>query len=838
MRRSATDLFCFALVGLVLCGAGPAHGENNLLRNELIGIVVDGEELDTELAYRRGERFYLATDLLMRMGVQGYTSNGPLIFATPGGQVKADRRYFHLIGGEAFFDATLLNEVLKIHWEFSAENYALKMILPWWQEHKTAGDLSTKQGQREVDLHPSSFGLTQIRLDHTQLSDQQRTYSYTDMLLSGRLAEGVWRGQITARENRDVGARDYYWLRDFEHVQALVGNQQILINPLLPAFESTGIQALYSTEQIRFDPYQDQTRSQYIRRFGIPIKDIEGISQPGAIAELRIDQRPVARTRVKLDGTYRFDRVRSSSLQFQTVRVHILDQRSFVELYVQDFTRTPMDLLLDRGQTVAFGGVGARGNPLDPVYGTRGEAAYGLVRYGLTDYLTMEAGLQSAGGDVHEVVGLSASVSRNWATTLSLGNHKGSHGYTADLFGRGDRWQVTARSQNYADGFRAQASTASEFSEMRMEYRARPGFSVGMHGRATQSRGRKEDYLLPGFSWRFNRRNVVRVWPDFDGAYRVDVRTSHRQRDWFEFVHDSSGERAEYRLFQNANLEYFVRLTKQKLTGNNRSNSVTTEIGSIWYPNVIDDRAQLSASLLASSAGMGYRFAWQTTVIPGLFSSLELRDEPLATEFSDRGLQLRWTLSVDLAISRGRPIPARNGFTQSRVGSIGGRLTLGNGDAVASDGFNKVAILINGRPHTAVLRGKYYFVANLLPGDYEVSLDSKYLPMALTPERKTLRVRVVSAATTRVDFVVNYEYGLSGRVTDATSQALVSQTLGVWDLDENLLATTHSDDYGYYQFSGLAPGEYLLRVKAASGAVLERRISVVDTFIFDADLSF
>lgn len=806
--------------------------DSELITQALVGIVVDGAELGTEIVYRIGGAYYLPSSILGRMGVRGAARHGRFYLMTPGGEVETGSHYFRDIYGEMFFHADMLDEVLKIRWEFSEERYAITMTLPWWQQGPADGT-AEKADVAEVDFNPSSFGLTQIRLDHTQYFQEQGDYGYSNLLLRGRLLDGVWRSELVHENNRDLRAENYYWLKDFEHVQTLVGNQDVLINPLLPSVETTGAQALYSSNPIEFDPYQDQTRSQYVRSFGIPAKDIEGNAQPGAIAELRVNERPIARVRVNLDGTYRFDQVRSNSLQFQTTRVHILDQRSFVELEVQDFTRTPIDLLLDPGQVVGFAGAGVNGNPLDPIRQASGEAAFGLVRYGLTEKLTLEAGLQSADGLTHQVLGLSSSFGQRWALTASAGHHDGAYGYNTDFYGRGERWILNLRSQHYGDGFRSTVADASSFSEARYEYWLTPRFSLGLHGRAAEGASSRRDYLLPGFTWRFNRLNTLRVWPDFDGRYRFDLRTSHRQRDWFELVHDSTGTRAEYRYFRGPQLEFFGRVFDYSEVSRTEA-----EVGTIWYPNAYDDRSKFAASVLGGEGGMGYRLTWQTTVLPGLFSHLELRDEPVATEYSDMGLQVRWTLSVDLAIAGGRPVPARNDFIQSRAGSIGGRLLLGDGEDVRSEGIEQIAILIDGRPHTAVLRGRHFFVRNIPPGVYEVALGSENLPMSISPAGVTHRVRVVPAATTPVDFVVNREFGLGGRVTSANGQGVAGARLEVLDDSGAVVRITRTDDYGYYQLSGLAPEHYRIRLgePQSEGEAPFIDVTITDAFVFDADL--
>lgn len=801
------------------------------LDSVLVGVIVDGEEVGMELVYRQGDTYYLPALLLGRIGVQGRGSGRQLILVTPGGEVKADGSLFLEIDGRPYFSSALLDEVLKIRWEFSPQRYALNLTLPWWQRGVPGDQVVMAVDNQAVDVAPSSFGLTQARLDNTWYTDDNVDYYQSNLLLRGRMAEGIWRGEVIAREGQDVLARDYYWIRDFNHVQALAGNQEVLINPLVPAVETTGAQALYSSKSMPFDPYQDQTRSQYVRRFGIPARDIEGFSQPGAIAELRVNERPIARTRVKLDGSYRFDQVKSNSLQFQTVRVHILDQRSFVELDMQDFTRTPIDLLLDRRQTVVFGGVGANGNPLDPMDPRRGEAAFGLIRHGLTDSLTLEAGLQSAEGRAYQTAGVSASFGRNWAANASVAAHSGSHGYSLDLYGRADRWQLTGRSQTFEADFRMDGGDSQRLHEIRYEQWLGRGLSMGFQGRVRKLAGLSDSYLLPGLTWRFGRRNYAKVWPDYDGDYRVDVRTSHRTRDWFEFVHDGSGDRAEYRYYRSRNLEYFGRISNYQF-----ANAVVGELGAIWYPNEYDDRSLLAASVLGGDGGAGYRLAWQTTVLPGLFSQLELRREPIGSEFYDPGLQLRWTVSLDFSFSGGRPVPARNDFTQSRLGAIAGRLTLPDGSPL-DQGVDRVSILINGRPHTAVLNGRYFYVRGIVPGTYEVTLGSEYLPMSVSPQHLTFRVRVASAATSIVEFVVQHEYGMAGRITDAEGHGVGNVRVLAFTHDGTPVGYAYSDTYGYYRFTGLVPGTYRVAVATPDGAGPAIEVDIVDAFLFDADLT-
>jgi hypothetical protein len=241
------------------------------------------------------------------------------------------------------------------------------------------------------------------------------------------------------------------------------------------------------------------------------------------------------------------------------------------------------------------------------------------------------------------------------------------------------------------------------------------------------------------------------------------------------------------------------------------------------------------ASVLGTDDGFGYRLEWRTSLLPGLYSHLELRDVPVEFEFADPGLQLRWTLSADFSFAGGRPIPGRNEFAHSRAGSIGGKLTLTGGASPRSLGIEQVSVIVDGLPHTALVNGSHFFLDNILPGVYQVRLSPEYLPMNLTPEQTSYRVKVAPSATTKVNFSLRYEYGVSGQVSDALGRPMAAVTIEVFDANSQQIAVTRTDQYGYYRLSGLVAGEYRLQLSESLPSVSERQITIADAYLFDVD---
>ena len=144
--------------------------------------------------------------LLTRWGVKLNSEGSRLYLSTPGGRVELESNYFRRIQGGTYFMDDLLDQELKVQWEFKPDSYALDITLPWWQENgnKPGG---APRAFAEPEFKPSTFGVTQARLDYTRYSDDNNTYEVKEMLLRGRLAEGSWQAEVIDEDNRKVRAQ-------------------------------------------------------------------------------------------------------------------------------------------------------------------------------------------------------------------------------------------------------------------------------------------------------------------------------------------------------------------------------------------------------------------------------------------------------------------------------------------------------------------------------------------------------------------------------------------------------------------------------------------------------
>jgi hypothetical protein len=801
---------------------------NKPLQQQLVGLIVDGIELTSITLYRDGQVYLLpVAPTFEHLGIEPEVVDGDLLLATPGGDVMVPRAYFHRIHGVTHFDASLLHKELMARWHFSQTDFAIEVTLPWWRQPNS----TAAKNVAPVDYKPASFGINQLRFDHTRFEDETFGYYANEILTRGRMAEGVWQAEIFDVENQDTLAQDYFWLRDFDSTQVLAGHQRVSMHPLLPVVETTGVQGLYDSMPREFDPYHDQTRSQFIRRSGLPIQDVEGTAQPGAIAELRIDSRPARRVRVRLDGSYEFPDVAMPQLQFVPIEVAILDQRSLLVLEIQDFTRTPSDLLLDAGQTVVFGGAGVHGNPLNSNISSEGETLFSLARYGVSDRVTLEGGLQTVDGVAHAMLGATAAMGRRWAGSVGIADRKGNGAFTAEFFGRDNAWQLNARSQIFGSDYRLEGAHRSSAHDVTFEYQVSPTLRFGAYARVVDSASQDEAFILPGAFWQFGQRSFARLWPSARGGYRSHIRTYLRSQDWLEYVGDDDEHRAEYRYFYDERLEFFGRWETSDELGQ------SLEVGFNLYPRSFDDRSIMQASLLSVEGEFGYRLRWETPIVAGLYSNLELRDVPrggLDRLAPNGGLQLLWRLTLDLSFAGGRVLPARNRQAHSRTGAVGGRLRLADGGGVKGLGIRQVAVVVDGVPRVAQVNGDYFYLDHLRPGIHTMSLDAEHLPLALTPQSGASRVEVAASATTRVDFSLSAEYGISGRVSGLMDAGVVDAKVTVVEVRNaqgEIVARGRCDAYGYYRVSGIVPGTYTLSTHGNS-----IKVDVVDDFILDGDI--
>lgn len=203
---------------------------------------------------------------------------------------------------------------------------------------------------------------------------------------------------------------------------------------------------------------------------------------------------------------------------------------------------------------------------------------------------------------------------------------------------------------------------------------------------------------------------------------------------------------------------------------------------------------------------------------------------------------LMFTLSTNFSMAGGRLFPASTESLRRNQGMIAGRIQVQNSPGVSTTySLNNITIMIGPDRKVRIDRSGNFFCTNLQEDVYAVELDPENLPFELVPERTVLTARVTADATTRVDFVVRPEYGIAGRITDHTGNALQGARVELLDAQGNVIKTALTDQFGLYRIDGLPPGTYRLRLVAQSLpdpsiSPPERQIEIVEDFLFGQDL--
>jgi len=819
-------------------GPGLASRDSNYVRR-IVGLIADDEERgDLEVIFDGTQHFLPAVELATLIGAR-VRADDVLVFETPVGEARIAPESLFALDGELFVAERAIRTQLATPVQFDASKYALVLELPWWQ---TAGGARGRRALPEPDRKPDPAALSSIRLDYQYMDTGDFDRQLLDYRLEGSLAEGGWRVNVEQDLEGDTRPDEYFWLRAFENRQVLVGHQDVLPHPLLPSTPFTGGQVLFSNRPL--DPLDRYglTQSDFARSLARPQQDIRGSTQPGAIAELRVDGRVVARQRARLDGSYDFIGVELPSRGHADIEVLIFDRSYATLLDRVDHSRSSSQLLLTRGHQVFLLGGGAAGNALDRQELEMENSAAGVAQWrrGLSDRITAEAVLLHDGVDSYRQAGIVAALGARWVAALGMADDGTGHGLQSELAGFGSRWRFDYYGEERGNGF--QDSGGSSTHDLRYEYRYQPTLWLGLRGRYTDHRvepgftdgGTNETFLLPGASWTPNTRLDIRLWPNVEGSYRLDSRYRMTPDTLSIYSYENERHTLELSHWRPSGVEYYARVDEEN------EHDARFETGARWSLDS-DFRSYFQAAVIATDGGKsGYLLGAEKTLYPGFYTSLELRDEPALGHFGTspiddtRLVQLRFT--ADLSLAGRRLVPAESYAAYRTTGAIAGSVDVGDAAIGANDiEFNGVTLLVDGRPHTVPSRDGRYYLGNLRPGVYRVRLSQESLPIEVTPNEETYWVKVAQGSVTRVDFSAAVRFGAAGRLVSATGDPMGDTPLRIVDGAGTTITHARTDPFGLYRVDGLPPGAYRIEVEDPASAA-GRDFTITDAFLFGIDL--
>lgn len=840
---------CLVLTGLVWQAPSADAFVSDTPQSELVGVYINGTALSTDEGERlldvlsvSGEYYLSMADLADIIAItptirqvsdrQQYEFATPIGVATLAGE---DIRTF--VGEWAGVDYVPLSALKKlgIHATFSQSSLAIMLNMGYQAPNTKSAPTPAKY---TIDHKPERFGLLSAYLDsdfqERHLANSKSSHIATSLGAFGYALGGAWgidarhhAGDETplGRLSLDDGTHtlnNAYWSSSGTRWATRLGLNQSSGGVL---GDYTGVMFAYSNQGIErhLSSLSTHTTS-LLQGQQNDLQTIKGTGISGGVAELRIEDRPVARVLVGLDGRYEFIGLDVGKLDNQT---------HFVEVAIYEYPQAPQPVRIERifvgkrktrvatGEYLLEVGTGLQGNQLNnwlnhkPVHHHWVGSVYG--EYGLNNRLAIRAS-----------TGTTSDGSRSYGThyvganfvPAKYTNLDASYQHRPD----GRTWQTDLTYQRpnlYASYHLNHHQQKSQYTSLNQSWQAyyRPNDTFGInishsdhrywgnktdHHKQTQVSldGKLSQTLSMGASWHSTGHHHWRLlWQDTDGTNqaglqgdknRLDVSLRHR------LSHRSSLGMTISHHYGNPTLLYRGFISRQLTHG-------TMNVG---------------YSLYGKQAGLEGQ--WQYSPTRGVQLSAGYRHRPVDT-LSTNGDGLwhdKHYFYLKARFDWHKPhqkSPRLGAYPTQDKGVVfvslthppepaieSGDVRFGLQDLRANTPKKTVFATLLSTSDTA----SHYLIGNVAPSDYELTLEARNLPFEYqTDNLPKPTLRVAKYAPTAVSFALQSTFGVSGRLSDGK----VGQMVGIWQGNDKI-AQSLSDDEGYFQVFGLADGEYEVRV--------------------------
>jgi hypothetical protein len=610
----------------------------------------------------------------------------------------------------------------------------------------------------------------------------------------------------------------------------LLGNARFSVHPLVPAVDQTGAQVLWSSARRDTDS-AGLVNADGARQMGGGVRTIAGRGDPGAIAELRVNGAVVSRTRVRLDGTFEFLDVDVPSRGFNQIDVFLLDRVSGTLIERFDYSRRGGSGMLASGQHTLFAALGVEGNPLDEL-DSRGTAGALQWRYGVNDGLTAEISRQDDGENATTVAAASAALGRHWFGSLAYASGEQADTLELALEGGQGPWRFDLLARE-AEVDRPGERQDQWARQLLYRYDVSQRVSLGLSGRDVRTETQDERFLLPTLGWNNGKNFWTTAAPNSNGDYRIDSRLAASARDTVRYTFEDDDHFLDYRHMSTSGVEYYATYRQ----GNRFS--ARYEFGAILRSDSrLLEHAQFGL-VYNENGDTGYLVEWDARPLAGIYSRLRVSDNAFVNEVVDldTGFTVQWDVSVDFAVSAGRVIPADSNRYGFNTAALVGEIAVDFPGLVDAGDIEQVSLIVDGVSHTARVQNGKYFLDGLAPGIRRVALDSRYLPIQLSPEDgQQYWVRLENAAATEVPFRLRVRYSVAGKVSLDSGDPLPDAELSVLDERGRQIRTVYTDQFGLYRVDNLPPGHYRIVLVREERMVAAREVRVRDSFLFEQDL--
>lgn len=827
IRSTASLIFVCTLLCSATSRAAAPETEPELM---FAGLFVNDEEQDGADLYLDGEDYWLPLDQLRRWTqIEVVEAHGNTSISTPLGDADIAPHYIRKMPEGQHINMLALQDI-GIHAHFEQSTYALVLYAPWiGMEPQTAALMNSP---REPDYYPLQAGIARLynRLDSSYQSGHSQTGLYTDAL--GYLANGVWGLQTTTNTNlentQETELSQLHWSTFDRYVAMRLGTTKANPGPLLEAPDFTGLQLGYSNLSVynHLASSTSVTRQMFIDDAAYSY-DISGDGPKGGIAELRVNDRPIARVRIALDGRFLFRRLPVA--QGNTDRVE-------VAIYEYSLAQPPVDIIdysiaskpraVSTGEVMLNAGVGTQGDSFDSSVETGDTTSYGSLRYGVSNFLTLEAATQQQSDrDNGFYLGAITSIGGHFATSIGSARTGDVENNGAEIWLSYPNLKANYKGNKERD---KDSDESEENQDLSASWKIHNNFSLLARGLVRSVNGEtSEEYLAPGFDWRINTHSTLSVQPIAEHEYDARYTLRSAQRDavlQLRASRDAYGVGLNY-AYNNAlslGADYSVYEESDVLSA-----------AANYRPRHNNDSIY-SAQISQQNKRLGYSLGWQHRLSKHTqfnFSYYrQLADDDALLE----SVTVNDNESLSLSIESELWLSSRGGWrsasfqTDSTHGAVSARLLDAEGQPLQNEG---IRLHVEGAQATLNPSDNgEQSIAGLPPGDYNLKVLAEGLPIEYENNSSNYRIRVAPAATTHVDITMLPHYGVSGLLT-VDNQPAAHTWVDVWQGDTRV-AETKTDSYGYYQATGLEPGSYQLRY-----AYSQQDFELVDDYLFDVNIA-
>ncbi len=811
----------------------------------LVGIMINGREVGTLDIIEENNTLLIPLETLAEFGgfAVNRTKNG-IEAKTPLGVVNFAPDILKQINGQSYVSKEILKEKLDISLELNTADLTLLADLPWRG--------GSRQTRNTAELKPEFLapgtGLSSLRQELNITTYNGDTNLRTSTLLGGRLAGGTWRLRLNNNFKDEPNLTEYFFYKRSNNFRYQIGRQRVGLHPLVNGIELTGLQFGYSNLPTKSFG-SSSGASEILPRRSRPVQTFRGQVPPASVVQLRVGGVRVAQQQVGFNGVYEFLDVRLPVGQSNEVEVLVFDRNNLRSpIDIRTVRISSSDLLLPAGGNVQIGGLGFSGNLVqdslfsDDDSDDEGElVGFYQLRQGLSNNLTFESSLQAVPNSFQGQAGLVWRLANPVILSASVGNSFDKVGYAANLDVELENLEINANSQSLPQGYRNGKETSSERTNHSLELKYRLGnkLNLGFIARSRQSINESDDYILPTFSARPFSNLSLSGRPDIYGRYLFNAfyRPSRDTRLSLNTYGDS----------YNSDLRYNVSRNNQLFFGTEFGNDSDARYSVGFGHNASSfNKLSWNVGLAMSDGEVGPSAGASMQVIPGLFARLNYRAIP-SRGGSLSGLddgRLSLSLTSDMSVAGGRFTPARYSGISKERGAISGKLAV-KGESKGFDLSNSIVRVYDTRNKsvgsTKTDSSGNFFVGNLPEGVYVIELEPEELPIELAVSKTSLVAEVAPSGVTRVDFPVRTEYGIAGKVTDASGQPLTEVRVELVTSTGARVLSGTTDQFGLYRLDGVPVGKYTLRVSPqdtldSKDTLPKRQVVINNKFVYNQNL--